>query len=136
MSEAEKLATASGEKVGYNYAFSSDLGSGRIIQITGVFHVGTTEKQMNAEFDKLRSVLSRQLAKTVIAAMEDEIGNIQRTLSGLSEDLESAEERFKGKRIPDNEQAAHNNIKVSLRNLQAKLTDKIKDLEKTKKEAE
>jgi hypothetical protein len=134
--EGEKLETASGEKVGYNYAFSSDLGSGRIIQVTGVFHVGVTEATMNAEFDKLRNVLNRQVAKSAIPAIEEEVEAIQRTIDGLSEDLAAAEERFSGKRLPDNEAASHNNIKVSLRNLQSKLADKQKFLEKTRKEAE
>lgn len=123
-------------KVGYNYTFQADLGSGKTIGIVGNLPVGATKEVMNTELDKVRTVFNRQLANTVIPAIEDEIDGIDRSLKGLKEDLGKAEERFEGKRLPDNEKAAHENIKVTLRNLEMKRADKVKFLEKTRKEAE
>lgn len=134
--EGKKLTTTDGSEIGYNYAFSSDLGSGRIIQVTGVFKTGVTKKEMDVEFDKIRAALDRQLAKSALYGIEDELQKIESTIKSLTESLGEAEERFKGKNIPTNEQAAHNNIKVSLRDLAQKQGNVTKFLEKTRKEAE
>ena len=134
--EPKRLETENRERVGYNFAMSYDLGSGRQIQLTGVLPVGVKLEAINAEFDKLRVALDRQQAKTAVYGIEAELENIEGTLAGLVEDLSNAEERFKGKAIPSNEQAAHNNIKVSLRNLTAKRDKVQKLLDRTKQEAE
>lgn len=134
--EPKKLETENGEKVGYNFAFSYDLGSGRQIQVTGVLPAGADNATINKEFDKLRDSLDRQQAKTAIYGIEGELEKINQTLQSLTESLADADARFEGKKIPTNEEAAHNNIKVSIRDLRAKRDNVQKLLDRTRKEAE
>lgn len=136
MAEGKKLTTTDGTEVGYNFAFSYDLGSGRQIQVTGVLPVGATKSVIDTEFDKLRVSLDRQQAKTAIYGIEAELGKIEDTLNSLTESLSDAEERFKGKTLPTNEAASHNNIKVSIRDLTMKRNKVAELLERTRKEAE
>ena len=134
--DPKRLETKSGDAVGYNFAFSYDLGSGRSVQVTGVLPVGATNEAINAEWDKLRTSLDRQQAKTAIYGIEAELEKIDGTLTSLMESLAEAEERFAGKKLPSNEEAAHNNIKVSIRDLSGKRARVAELLERTRKEAE
>jgi len=44
----KKLETETGQPVGYNFAVGFDLGSGRTIQMTGVFPIGVKPSTINA----------------------------------------------------------------------------------------
>lgn len=134
--EQKKLVTSTGEPIGYNYQFQADLGSGKGISITGVLPVNANNDVINGEFDKIRASLDRQVAKSAVPAIAHELDGIDRQIKGLTEDLELAEKRFAGKKIPDNEAAAHHNIKTTLRNLADKRKSVNEMLLRTQKEAE
>lgn len=129
MSDTEKRT------IGYAWNWSVDLGSGRMVGITGNFPIDYSADQMNAEMDKIRTVLERQQAKTAIPAVEAEIEQMLRTVEGATSDLQQLDGTSQGKTLSTAERQSREALISNVRRHQSNLTSKQKFLEQLRKEA-
>lgn len=83
----EKVETKTDEKPGYMYRFTTDLGSGRMLEITGNFPLGASVESMNTELDKLRTVTDRQQAKSAIEGVKAKIKGLETQVNAQETDL-------------------------------------------------
>lgn len=123
------------KSIGYAWDFNADLGSGRIVSVKGNFPVGATLEEMNAEMDKIRTVVDRQQAKSAIPAVETEIVQLERTVAGASRDLVSLDETNEGKKLNYSEKQGRAGILANLQRHKDNLEAKKKYLEQLRQEA-
>lgn len=83
--------TTEPEKIGYAWSFIGDLGNGKQISMSGNFLKGTSLAEMNAEVDKINSVIDRQQAKAASVGVKQEIGQTQLRLKSAIADFTAIE---------------------------------------------
>lgn len=126
-----------GQKPGYIFELSADLGCGRTYSIRGNFAVNTPLETMNVEMDKLVRVCDRQLSKAVIGSMEEDIYKHEHQLGKFKADLLGMLARAKGhKSLPQIELANQENQKTNIMEMEDTIERKKRLLAKTKKDAE
>lgn len=124
------------KKVENLYNFTADLGSGRVLQISGNLFAGDDVEVVNAAIDKVRFILDRQQAISAIPGAEEKVRQGKALLEALKKDKASADERFDGRKLSNKESAEKHNLEVSLRRLTEEVASHEEHLEKLRKEAE
>jgi hypothetical protein len=76
------------KKIGYVFQFAANVADGMSLTISGNFAVGDSTETMNAEVDRLRSVMDRQRAKNEVPLLEAQVEEVRRRREASRFDLE------------------------------------------------
>lgn len=126
-----------GEKPGYIFELTADLGCGRNYSIRGNFPVNTTLELMNTEMDKLVRVCDRQLSKAIIPNIEEKLRKEENALLTFENNLKTLKKQAEGhKSIPAVAQGNIDNASINVNNQAQIVAEQKKLLERVKKDAE
>lgn len=93
------------EEVGYVVNFVTDLGNGRQISLTGNLAKHASKEDMDKEFDKVRSAMDRQQAKSASRGVSDEIAQLSLRYKNAVDDLVNLDEKNKNRTLSANERS-------------------------------
>lgn len=123
-------------KPGYLFAFTTDLGGGQQIQVSGNLSVGANLSEFNTEFDKVRNALERQRARSAIDGVKDHISRGELTLARLKADIAALDAELRGKPLSSADKIKRDNAISSAKDLERQLEKERGDLAQLVKEAE
>lgn len=123
-------------KPGYLYQFSTDLGGGQSIAVSGNLATGVTKEQINAEFDLVRAALERQRAKSAIDGVKQMIERGKATLARLQADITAIDTKYVNRLPNAGEKAQRENAVASAKDLEKQLQKQEEELIELKKEAQ
>ena len=104
-------------EAGYVWSMNTNLGDGKMMQVTGNFPRGATAKEMTGELDKIAKVMQIQRLKLLeIPASEGALRQQAEAGDKFQDDLERMVEEHKGKeRIRSDIQNLMNTLKENIR---------------------
>lgn len=123
-------------KPGYLYQFSTDLGGGQSIAVSGNIAIGATKELINAEFDLIRNAVERQRAKSAVDGVKQMIERGKATLARLQADITAIDNKYANRQPNAGEKAQRNNAVASADDLKKQLEKQEEELELLKKQAE
>lgn len=84
-----------GEKPGYIYEISAELGNTRNISLRGNFPMGADLGHINDELDKIIKAITRQQAKTCLPNERAKLRQMERQLASMVKNSEINEAKYK-----------------------------------------
>lgn len=122
-----------GEKPGYIYEISAELGNTRNISLRGNFPVNADRKHIDAELDKITSAISRKQAQACLPIEKAKLRQMERQLDRMIKNAGINDEKYKQhKSLPvqaqldrENEQTNIGEQRVQIKEQQ----ERIKELE-------
>jgi hypothetical protein len=121
---------------GYLWNIAAGLGTERQMSISGNFSIGASAAEINAEVDKIISVVNRQQAKAAAIAVKQEIDSRAVQLKSAIDDLERIDKKAETKGGPTTlERGQREAAVVHVGKLQDDLKYKTKVLEELQNEA-
>jgi len=85
-----------GEKPGYIYEVSADLGNQKNFSVRGNFPVAASAELINSELDKLLKAIGRQQARACLPAEEAKLRQMERQLKTMIKNHEISSKKYTG----------------------------------------
>lgn len=124
------------EDIGTAWNLVADLGNGRQLSVMFNMATGVTKDEMNAEVDKLRSVLDRQQAKSAILGATMDVENQELRYKDAAQDLADIDAKHTAKGSLSAQERSQREVAVKTIETMKKNIDYKKGvLEKLKQEA-
>jgi hypothetical protein len=126
-----------GEKPGYIYEISAELGNQRNFSVRGNFPVGATAGYINVELDKLLKAIGRQQARSCLAAEKSKLSQMERQALAFEKRMAVDFEKYKGhKTLPQQAKLDQETVSVNLAEQRSQLLEQKARISELEKEAE
>ena len=125
-----------GEKPGYIYEISAELGNTRNISLRGNFPVNADRKLIDAELDKITSAISRKQAQSCLPIEKSKLRTMERQLERMIKNSEINAEKYKGhKQVPMQGQLDRENELTNIGEQRVQIKEQMERIKELETEA-